>query len=45
MQASVVPSLLLDHLNFVDTPGILAADNHGTRGYPFPEVFLFMTMP
>lgn len=37
-QASIVPSPILDHINFVDTPGILAADRHGARGYPFPEV-------
>ena len=31
-QASIVPSPILDHINFVDTPGILAADRHGARG-------------
>ncbi|CAM9924201.1 unnamed protein product, partial [Ectocarpus fasciculatus] len=38
-QASIVPSPILEHINFVDTPGILAAEKHGTpRGYPYPEV-------
>eukprot|EP00752_Nemacystus_decipiens_P007841 g7006.t1 len=38
-QASIVPSPLLEHMNFVDTPGIVATDRHaGPRGYPFPEV-------
>lgn len=44
LQASIVPSPVLEHINFVDTPGILAAEKHGTpRGYPYPEVRILNT--
>ena len=39
VQASIVPSPLLQHVNFVDTPGMVSPGKHGSvRGFPFPEV-------